>query len=851
MATQKKSRKESSRRSEGSSWFDRLTPFQKDLLSVAFLYLVTLVLFRGIVFSDAAFSGEGDTASAFAYNAVGKHIMETDGVDPLWMPYFFSGMPTFGNVAFIPHNVSYLQVAVVGILKLIYLNVTMSWMLVHYLLGGIFTLILLRVWRFPHLAALLGALTFMLSPYAIGLAQEGHGSKLMALSYLPLAFLLTHLLLERRNLLSFGLFAAGIGTLLLTNHMQIVYYVLMFIGVYIAYEIAVEVRSHPMAVARKTALFGLGTIIGLGISSYIYLSVYEYAQFSIRGGGTEGSTGGLTWDYATNWSFHPFEMLNYLIPSFFGFSSNNPQMWQGQLTPLPLYWGTMPFTTSTVYVGIIPILLSIIALVYRRNRMTMFFALASVLIFLVSFGKHFAPLYDILFSYLPFFNKFRAPAMILQLIAFTTAVLGAYGMTVLLDIGNGALRANTEKLKKALLVTAGVLGSLLLLGLVFRSPLYDFLSGFMFSREGESYAPQVIAELRRLRFEVLWNDYVKFALLGGSAIGAVFFFLNKKISAVRFGAAMIVILLIDLFIMDAKFINPQPITATEESFKPDATVSYLLNQEKDRPERFRILPVPIFGDIYGDNSFAYHRIQSAGGYHPAKLKIYQTIMDSCMNSGWDPSFPLNMNIINMLNVKYLVAPGQLPPGMFEMVNADQARNRITYRNTQALPRAFFVDSVVIAQNDSEVFRILNSPEFNPGRTAILQQPLSSPVQSPGAWQADITEFKAHRIAIRCSTSAAALMVLGEIYYPAGWKAFVDGNETRIHRTNSILRSVVVPAGDHEVVFEFHSDTYETGKTLSHASWGVALLCVLAGLWQIPGIRNRISGKTPPEQRGGA
>jgi hypothetical protein len=182
--------------------------------------------------------------------------------------------------------------------------------------------LLMRLWKFSHLAAVFAALTFMLSPYAIGLAQEGHGSKLQALSYLPLAFMLTHVLLERRDLLSFGLFVAGIGTLLLTNHMQIVYYVLMVIGVYLMYQVVIEMKTDKPAAAKKIALFTGGVFLGLCISSYIYLSVYEYTQFSIRGGGTEGATGGLTLDYATNWSFHPLEMFNFIIPSFFGFSSS-------------------------------------------------------------------------------------------------------------------------------------------------------------------------------------------------------------------------------------------------------------------------------------------------------------------------------------------------------------------------------------------------------------------------------------------------------------------------------------------------------------------------------------------------
>ena len=227
------------------SLFSNLSPLQQDLLCIGLLYLITLVLFRGIVFEDKAFSTGGDTMNALTYAKVGDDIKKAEGEDPLWMPNFFSGMPTFGNVHYIPHDVSYVQAAVVAVLKVFYLNGKWSWFPVYYLFCGVFTFLLLRVWNLSRIAALLGAITFMLSPYGIGLAAEGHGSKLMALSYLPLVFLLTHVVFERRDILSFGLLSAAIGTLLLTNHMQIVYYVFIVLGLYLRSALSLACASEP------------------------------------------------------------------------------------------------------------------------------------------------------------------------------------------------------------------------------------------------------------------------------------------------------------------------------------------------------------------------------------------------------------------------------------------------------------------------------------------------------------------------------------------------------------------------------------------------------------------------------
>ncbi|MGA9116850.1 MAG: YfhO family protein [Bacteroidota bacterium] len=816
---------------------ERLTDRQRDLAAVGLMYLVTLFLFGGIVFGDGVFSGEGDTAAALAYKQAGDSLKETEGIDPLWMPYFFSGMPTFGNVHYLPHNVSYLQEAVQAVLNLLYLNATMGWMIVHFLLGGIFTYFLLRAWNLTSLPSLFGGLVFMLSPYFIGLAQEGHGSKLMALSYLPAVVLLTHLVLEKRTLLVLGLYAAGIGTLLLSNHMQIVYYVLATAGLYAAVRAGREFRREPAAAGKGAALLAAGLLLGLCISSYIYLSVHEYAQFSIRGGGTAGSEGGLTWDYATNWSFHPLETVTYLIPSFFGFSSSYPMPWQGRIQALPLYWGSMPFTTSTMYIGVLPILLSVVALVYRRNRTTLFFAGLTLLILLVSFGKHFAPLYDLLFRFLPFFNKFRAPSMILQLVPFTLGVLGSLGLAFLLEAEKGT--PDGRRFRRAWGVFLGVIWAVLASGILFREGLFETLRRFMFTKAGENYSPQIMHALQTLRFQVLAEDYVKFVLIATASAGAMLLYAGGHIRRTLFGASVVGILLVDLLLVDVRFVHPRPGGTDREVFRPTPTIAFL----KAQPGLFRIFPA---GELFMDKTYAYHTLQSIGGYSPAKLKIYQTMLDSCLYRGADPAWGLNMNILNMLNTKYVIVQGSLPPDRFRPVHADQTARVFTYENPGALPRAWFVREAVEAAGDTEVFGRLNAPDFDPAATAVLQATPPFPVGAPESSRVEVTSYGAHRIGLKAFTDSPALLVLSEVYYPAGWRARVDGEETPILRTNSVLRSVAVPAGEHEVVFSFEPETYAAGWTISHAGWALTALLVLAGLWRRKTVGSR--GGAPPGEK---
>jgi hypothetical protein len=202
-----------------------------------------------------------------------------------------------------------------------------------------------------------------------------------------------------------------------------------------------------------------------------------------------------------------------------------------------------------------------------------------------------------------------------------------------------------------------------------------------------------------------------------------------------------------------------------------------------------------------------------------------------------------MNVVNMLNAKYLLAAGQLPADRFRLVNVDESKRIVTYENPGCLPRAFFVDTIWVAQDDQKVFRMLNSAEFDASHTAILEKPPGMQVDRPESTFVDITEFKSTQIVLQTYASSSALLVLSEVYYPAGWKAFVDGNEVPILKTNYVLRSVVVPAGRHQVTFKFEPAVYRIGWAITHAAWGVSILCILVGLWRAPAFLSRFRRST--------
>ena len=823
------------------SWFDRLSPWKKDLVCIAAMYVVVLILFNKIIFSNMAFTEGGDNANAIAWQKAADHVVGTQGPEQqLWIPYAFSGMPGFGSFAVPnrPKEVNFAQWLLFIPGNLLMLNSEWGWEVWYYLLAGVFMFLLARGLKFSQMPSLLAALTLMLNPYAIGLSQAGQGSKLVALSYIPLLFLLTLKLLERRSALYFGLLCASVGTLLLAGHAQMAFYGFLMVGGYVLYEVILEIRHQPAESVKRLLLFACAIAIGFAISAYVYLSAQEYAQYSIRGGGETGVAGGLSYDYATGWSFHPFETMDYLIPSFFGFSSDYVTEWQGQQIPMPLYWGWMPFTTSTVYIGLLPIVLGMVALVYRRNRMTVFLGLFSLLALFMSFGNHLSFVFDLFFKYLPYFNKFRVPVMILHLIPITFGLLAAYGADLLMDLPNRTKDVNMVVVRKRLMIALGVLAGALALALIARGAIFSFLSGFMFSKDGDlqQYGRQAVEVFRGKRFDVLFNDYVKFTIILGAIMGLVVAYIRGKVRRTFFALGLIAILVVDLAILDGNYVDPKPAASVEQAFVPDATINFL----KTDTSYYRVYPVGT--ELFRDRSYIFmaNFIPSIGGYSPAKPKIYQEMIDSV--GLFPPRFPMNMNVLNMLSTKYIVAPGRLPETNLPVVNVDQAKSLAVYLNPNYLPHAWFVDSILVARSKHEVFQVLNSSSFDARHVAILErEPAFRPAKSDSARVA-VTGYLSRDIKIDVSNSASSLLVLSEVYYPAGWKAFVDGKETEIYKTNYVLRSILVPPGKHAVEFRFEPPAYQLGYNISLGAWGVTLVLVLIGLYQMPAVRARLGGK---------
>lgn len=809
-----------------SSWFDKFPPWKKDLFCILLLYVLLLFMFKDIVFKGMIFSDSGDTAAHESWVRAIEHIEQTEDVEPLWIPYIFSGMPLNGTMIF-PREVNYIQGYVVKVVGLsLFFGADFHWMIMPYLIMGVSMFYFARLLKFSHFASLIAALTVMLNPYAIGLPETGHGSKLVVLGYIPVLFLVTYLLFTKRNVLFLGLLAGTVSTMLLSRHPQISFYGLLLIGCYFLYEIIFDVKNKRSTIAvKKGAMLVIALLIGFATYAYHFLPTQEYAQYSIRGGGETNTAGGLGYDYATNWSFHPFEIMNFVLPSFMGIVPH-PENWQEDKA----YWGWMPFTNSTLYIGLVPLLLSIVAIIYQRNAMTWFLLLFSVFVFFIAFGKHLPLIYDLMFNYFPYFNKFRVPVMILHLIPITFGLLAASGLTFLTEKLRSVKEFDLQRIRKRLTIVIIGIGIVLIVGMIFNDAVYSLTASFLFQKDGElqqyqqqygTQSFQVLSQLKKFRFELFWKDYIKFALIASGCIGLIILFIRRKVQQITLNLGLICLLIIDLLILDFKYINPKSKSGIVERFQSDNVIQRL-QAERDTSQ-FRVFPVR---DVDQENLMMYNVIQSVEGYSPAKLKIYQELRDSALHR-------FNPRVIDMLNVKYLVGKQQSQDGRVQTV--------LDF-NPSYLPRAWFVDTMVISKSKSETFAIMNSPQWNPKETAILEEGLPLSFGKADSASVSILKYSSRLISMNAYSSSTSLLVLSEIFYPAGWKAYVDNKETQIYKTNHVLRSIIVPEGNHTIEYRYAPDSYDRGYTLSQSAWGLTLVLILIGVIQIPQVRERLGFK---------
>ena len=673
--------------------------------------------------------------------------------------------------------------------------------------------------KFDPIIAFISAVAFSLSCHFLGLLEIGHNSKFRTIVFIPWIMFAVHYLKERKSILAMALAIIMLIGQLRENHPQISYYTFLMLGIYWIFQLVYSLKDKE----KQNFLIFSSMLLAVFVISFIsvaqpYFSTIEYGEYTIRGG-----SAGLDTGYATRWSFHPLEMLSFINPSFFGGVS-------------PYYWGWMPFTQTSMYMGVIILMLAVFAVFFDRSRNVMILLTISIVTLFISFGRHLPFLSNFLLDYLPGFNKFRVPAMILILLQFTTVILAGFGIKTIIQKIKEDDKKFFELIQKIMIIIA-VLFFIFILSSSFFAKLNLMQNGEIEKikrqyvehygkSEGLKYAAQKIIELKSERLDKLVSDGIQTGLFLLAGMGLILLAGKKKIGKYPFLILIAILVITDLLLIDKRFTKSLVPQKQIERYNKKTLVDNFLSKDK---EVFRIYPLGYpLGREFGQNKWAYYN-QSIGGYHGAKLKRYQEIIEHCLNAEFKNRIPINWNIVNMLNAKYVIFSEKLPLENLEYAYYDRKQKLTVYKNLDYLPRAWFIENVELIREKENIWKRLNQLEFDPAKTAIIEKDIGN-IFVPDSSKITLKNYELHDLKFEVKTDTTSFLVISESYYPVGWKAYIDGTETEIYTVNYILRGIVVPKGNHILEMKFAPKSYLLSIRLTLAGLIITLLLLIVGLF---------------------
>jgi hypothetical protein len=718
---------------------------------------------------------------------------------PHWFPNLFSGMPSYGG--FIITGGHPLQ----SILNFLFFNLGAKYWF-HFSLGGIGMFFLIRYQKFTIYSSLFGGIAYSITPYLFGLINAGHNNKIMACAFIPWLTLSALYLFKNRSIKSVFILSLVSAFQLWTKHPQIFYYTWMLIVLWWIIDIllsSIGKKLNIKSIFTSLALMVLSAILAIIMVSDPYYDIYRFQKESNRGAPsvldkTGESNKGTNWEYATQWSFHPAETISFILPYYYGLQNfsvtnkNNPEKFMKQAA----YWGYMPFTQSTHYVGLLVIIFSIYSLFfsikYRKiKKEELILWIIAIIFLIIGFGNHFSLIFKPLFYFAPYFSKFRVPSMIYTLFALLLPFLAVFGLEKMIN----------ESDKKILffdcLKVFGYFIAPILFLLAFGESILSF------SSSGDARFPQYIDLVKNIRIDLFSKGLMLALFLSGATLTSIWFYSTGKISKHILSIILISILSFDLWIINNEFLSLKPSKSMADQFQNTPEILFM----KKDSSQFRIFPA----DDIGSNRYGYWNIESIGGYRAVKLRNYQDLMDA---GGFR-----RPQVLNMLNVKYLITRKRVRNTSFKQLS----KIKNLYENLDVLPRAWFVGSLQSVNDQKSSLSKVMDISFRPKDTAVIINYDGPQLSGTSNGKVEISSFSPNNITIQCHTNSGALLVLSEIYYKPGWRCKIDGQVTPIYQTNHVLRSVYVSDGSHDVEFYYDSSDWKLAKVVSRFSFFTVLI----------------------------
>ena len=840
MAKVKRQTRTSARAVQSKTGFnlDKYIPpkYQAPLLLVV-IFLIFLIYFAPLYFGGKTFQS-GDILTSKSMET----YLEADSEGfTLWNPYVFCGMPSYAlSIGFKWFNMLYVVVSGArSIFESVFTADYAKW--TFYLLLLSYTMFFFMKDRTKNnLVALFSALMTSFSTGIIVFLYIGHVTKLTSLCMYPLIFLLLLKLQKKITFFDVMLLIVTLYIFIMGWHVQIIFYTLLSIAIFYLFYLIKYLKEKESAQVKqllKTAgILAASLVIALLIQLDSFTQVWEYSPYSTRGTKSilEESSGASVksesdfYQYATNWSFSPGEVMTFIIPSYYGFgkSTYKGTLTEGREVEVNTYFGQMMFVDVAMYMGVIVFFLGLFSIyVNWKEPFVKFLTILSAFALLVSFGRNFSVVYDLMFHYFPFFDKFRVPSMILVLLQLSFPMLAGFGIWKIVQAG----KDRNEQITKIVQYITILLGGVFVLAIVLGSPIREWFVGRVAAsgQKGEQLKP-----LYDYMADMFITDF-RLAFFFGFAVFALSLIYSKgKITSSLLVLAIIILSLIDLFRINSRGETYTEVNQINQIFNKPDYISVIENQND--PSIYRLINLKQDGSIgslnQNSNFHAYFLKQDMYGYSGIKPRGYQDIMDIVGS-------PANPTLWRMLNVKYIVLDKQYAMQGLKIINA--AEGTVVYENTQALPRAYFVDRIETKPALAILNNIKNNA-FDPKQIAYVEKE-ELHIEAPDSTaNVKILNYGDEHILIQVNASGNNFLFLGDTYIPVGWKAFIDGKETTIYRTNHNFRGIVVPIGAHKIEFVYEPESFVISKYIVLTLSSLTLVGLVLGFFM-----NRKKAKTEP------
>ncbi len=691
--------------------------------------------------------------------------------------------------------------------------------------------------------ALIGALAFVFTSFNILSLEAGHINKVLAMALMPTAITGVWLIFRQRYLIGSVMTILSIGLQINYAHIQISYYTLLIIIIMGVAELIGTYKEKTWNTFGKAILIliGCGLLAVMPNTSRLW-TLAEYAQFTPRGGSNlenrqEERGSGLEKEYALAWSSGKLESLTTLIPGLYGGSShesldessnvyqllvrNGYSDYQAKqaVQSLPVYWGAQPFTAGPIYFGAIICFLFVFGFWVIRGYLKWWILAAVVLSFMLSWGSNLEWFTNIFFYYIPLYNKFRTVTMVFSIAQMLFPLFAIIALFQAMSNYNKVKTRYSEGLVYSFSITGGLCLVFALLGRYF----------FDFTGVNDAQLPEwIIASLKEDRMSMLTSSSWRSFFLILVAAGLLWFYFKNKINLSVALPIIGLLIVFDLWVLDKRYLNNQDFEDPEKLTKNifvASPVDKLIMQ--DSTEHFRVFNTT--RNPFNDGITSYFH-KSIGGYSAIKLSRYQELIEAHLSRS-------NPNVLNMLNTKYIIVTDQ------------EGRLRVRMNN-QALGNAWFVNEIKWVENNVEELDALN--DINPQNQVVINEEFrptveSAPEVSFNEGNIKLTSYHPEKMVYYSNNQQSGLAVFSEIYYPAGWEVLVNGEPQEYFRVNYILRGLILPTGENEIVFQFRPKSYYMGEKISLAG-SIAIVVLLIGVLMVS-IKKPEMVKDKPDYQG--